>query len=110
MARWIQNEPNGSSTSQRRKWNLDGKISIQHHFYIFQKKSFLFFFYLILFVFRKDRTSLRNLHGNMMANGDSNSQYEIAKQILENDSGKHHKSITSVFVAALNSIFCLFNK
>lgn len=35
-----------------------------------------------------DRTSLRNLHGNSTENGDSNSQYEIARQILENDAGE----------------------
>lgn len=35
-----------------------------------------------------DRTSLRNLHGTSTENGDSNSQYEIARQILENDAGQ----------------------
>lgn len=39
-------------------------------------------------IYFKDRTSLRNLHGNLTENGDSNSQYEIARQILENDAGK----------------------
>lgn len=34
-----------------------------------------------------DRTSLRNLHGNLAENRDSNSQYEIARQILEDEAG-----------------------
>lgn len=39
--------------------------------------------------FCEDRTSLRNLHGNSTENGDSNSQYEIARQILEDDAGMY---------------------
>lgn len=39
------------------------------------------------FIHLSDRTSLRNLHGSSTENGDSNSQYEIARQILENDAG-----------------------
>lgn len=40
-----------------------------------------------------DRSSLRNLHETTSVNGNSNSQYEIARQILENDSSKCHKLV-----------------
>lgn len=43
-------------------------------------------FFSLHFTIFADRTSLRNLHGNTSGDGNSNSQYEIAKQILEDDS------------------------
>lgn len=75
MARWARPEP--SNSSQRRKWNLEGNQIEMETGGIFDSLST-----------GLDRTSLRNLHGSSTENGDSNSQYEIARRILENDAGE----------------------
>lgn len=82
MAHWASNDT--QNAYQRRKWNLEGATRRLVPFCVCVVISI---FNLFPFLWA-DRTSLRNLHGNTSVEGNSNSQYEIAKQILEDDSSK----------------------
>lgn len=76
MANWTSNTPQGST--HRKKWNLEG----------------LFYFLSILNSFsylkikNPDRSSLNNLKYHFAEDGCSEVQYNLARQLLEDKSGK----------------------
>lgn len=99
MATWTKQEPQGSSN--RRKWNLEGIIAgkrTQVYRYL-RSTSNTFVVYIL------DRTSLRNLRNSLAEDGGSEVQYEIARQILEdNNSGMPFEKSICLFSKKENNL------